>query len=118
MSREEVRGRVAAPAPTPAPAPAPVAPAPAPPPPVAPAPAPPPVAPAPAPAPSPAPPPAIVERPAPPRAPAHEDDLTTELAASPKLPDWVSVEDEEDLLRTTVQMSVFEEELDLRDDGR
>ncbi len=99
MSREEVRGRVAAPAPTPAPAPAPVAPAPAP-------------------APSPAPPPAIVERPAPPRAPAHEDDLTTELAASPKLPDWVSVEDEEDLLRTTVQMSVFEEELDLRDDGR
>jgi len=122
MSRDEVQGRVdaAAPAPTPAAAPAPprapapVAPAPTPfsaPPPVP----PPPPAPASAPAP---PPPAIVERPAPPRAPASEDDLTTELAASPKLPDWVSVEDEEDLLRTTVQMSVFEEELDLRDDGR
>jgi hypothetical protein len=108
MSREEVQDRVAAQAPAPAPAPV-LAPAP-----TAPAPAP---APAAAPAPAPAP-PAIVERPLPPRAPANEDDLTTELAASPKLPDWVSVEDEEDLLRTTVQMSVFEEELDLRDDGR
>jgi len=106
MSREEVQNRVAAPAPVPAPAPEPI-------------PVPAPIAPAPAAAPPPAPaPPAIVERPLPPRAPANEDDLTTELAASPKLPDWVSVEDEEDLLRTTVQMSVFEEELDLRDDGR
>ena len=102
MSREEVQGRVAAPAPAPVP-PAPV-----------PAAAPPPVASTPPPAPA----PAIVERPAPPRAPADHDDLTTELAASPKLPDWVSVEDEEDLLRTTVQMSAFEDELDLRDDGR
>ncbi len=105
MSREEVAGQVAAPPPAPAPAPAPAPP---------PAPAPAPMA-APPPAPEPV---AIVERPAPPRAPASEDDLTTELAASPTLPDWVSLEDEEDLLRTTVQMSAFEDELDLRDDGR
>ena len=32
------------------------------------------------------------------------------------LPEWASQEDEEDLLRTTVQLSAFEDELDLRDD--
>jgi hypothetical protein len=140
MSREEVNDRAAAPAPAPAPAPpapiapsaqaaapgpapfaAPVASAPVPPPTPASAPspervAPEPVVPVPS-APTAPPAPAVVERPAPPRAAVDEDDLTTELAASPKLPDWVSAEDEEDLLRTTVQMSVFEVELDLRDDG-
>jgi hypothetical protein len=106
MSRAEAQGRVAATPPAPAPAPpAPPAPAPLPVAPIPPAAAVPPAA-------------AIVERPAPPRTAATGDDLTTELAASPKLPDWVSAEDEEDLLRTTVQMSVFEVELDLRDDGR
>jgi hypothetical protein len=115
MSQAEVRDHVAAsgraavvttdelPAPPPAPAPAPPVPAPAPPP--------------PAPRPAPAPAPAVVERPVPPRAPV-DDELTTELAASTGMPSWASLEDEDDLLRTTVQMSAFEDELDLRDDGR
>ncbi len=46
-----------------------------------------------------------------------EDERTTELRVDTgPLPDWASVEDEEDLLRTTVQMSVFSEELELRDE--
>jgi|GEM_PF-5357299 len=110
LDEAEVR-RLAGPAPAPTPAP-PVAPPPA-----APA-APPPVDPdeepttelpradtpapttPPAPAPAPAPPPAPA--PAPPR--------------EARLPDWAAADEEEDLLRTTVQLSVFEEELDLRDD--
>jgi hypothetical protein len=32
------------------------------------------------------------------------------------MPAWASAEDEEDLLRTTVQLSAFHEELDFRDD--
>jgi hypothetical protein len=60
----------------------------------------------PAPEPAPTPPPAA-PAPAPrPAAPARE-------AA---VPAWASEDDEEDLLRTTVQLSAFEEELDLRDD--
>ena len=116
MDEAEVRGLVG-----PAPAPPPAAPAPPP-------------APAPAPAPPPAPEPAPVavdpddepttelprpepNRPAPPApaadAPAHPTPAPPREAA---VPDWASVEDEEDLLRTTVQLSAFEEELDLRDD--
>jgi hypothetical protein len=66
-----------------------------------------PVAPASTPAPAPAPAPA----------PVADDDRTTELKAdSGSLPAWASAVDEEDLLRTTVQMSAFGEELDLRDE--
>ncbi len=89
-------------------------------------------APAPVAAPAPAPAPVAVE---------PDDDVTSELprpsvpspsAPAPSLapapppapappreaavPSWASVEDEEDLLRTTVQLSAFEDELDLRDD--
>ena len=47
-----------------------------------------------------------------------DDERTTELSVDTgRLPDWASVDEEEDLLRTTVQMSAFSEELDLRDDG-
>ena len=76
-------------------------------------------APTPTPVPIPAPmsAPAVVYRPVPPRA-ATDDELTTELAASTGMPSWASPDDEDDLLRTTVQMSAFEDELDLRDDGR
>lgn len=46
-----------------------------------------------------------------------DEDLTTELAVDTgPLPSWASAADEEDLLRTTVQMSVFNDELDLRDE--
>jgi len=65
----------------------------------------PPVA-APAPAPTPAPRPAV-----------SDPDLTTELSTPPpSMPSWASEEEEEDLLRTTVQMSVFNDELELRDE--
>lgn len=88
-------------------------------------------APAPPPSPAPTPPPervsppapalalssAVVERPVPPRVPV-DSELTTELAASTGMPSWASLGEEDDLLRTTVQMSAFEDELDLRDDGR
>jgi hypothetical protein len=48
---------------------------------------------------------------------AADDELTAELAAATaRLPDWADVAEEEDLLRTTVQLSVFADELDLRDD--
>lgn len=51
-----------------------------------------------------------------PAAPVVEE-LTTELKVDTgSLPPWASPADEEDLLRTTVQMSVFNEELDLRDE--
>jgi hypothetical protein len=51
-------------------------------------------------------------------APASNDaERTTELdVTTAALPPWASPTDEEDLLRTTVQMSVFSEELDLRDE--
>ena len=85
-----------------------------------------PPAPDPAPAPEraqvPVPTPAPVPAPAPasPRVPVvadTDDERTTELSVDTgQLPDWASVEEEEDLLRTTVQMSVFNEELDLRDE--
>lgn len=46
-----------------------------------------------------------------------DPELTTELSrATGPLPSWASEEDEEDLLRTTVQMSAFGDELDLRDE--
>lgn len=46
-----------------------------------------------------------------------DPELTTELSRSTgPLPSWASAEDEEDLLRTTVQMSAFSDELDLRDE--
>ena len=46
-----------------------------------------------------------------------DDELTTELGVDDgPLPSWASQEDEEDLLRTTVQMTVFSEELELRDE--
>lgn len=46
-----------------------------------------------------------------------DEDLTTELSSEPRaMPAWASEEDEEDLLRTTVQLSVFHEELDFRDE--
>jgi hypothetical protein len=72
-------------------------------------------APAPAPAPEPAP---AAPAPAPvPHAAAPDEDLTTELSTPrPPIPSWASEDDEEDLLRTTVQMSVFNDELDLRDE--
>ena len=79
--------------------------------------------PEPQPAPEPAPEPAQAAAPAPepapepPPAPAGHDDRTTELTVDPgPTPAWASVEDEEDLLRTTVQMSAFSEELELRDE--
>jgi hypothetical protein len=70
------------------------------------------------PAPTPAPAPAASPTPAPAPAPAPGDeDLTTELKRdSAPLPSWASAVEEEDLLRTTVQMSAFSEELDLRDE--
>jgi len=50
--------------------------------------------------------------------PAAPEELTTELSReSGPLPTWASVEDEEDLLRTTVQLSAFTDELGLRDDA-
>jgi hypothetical protein len=78
----------------------------------------------PAPAPVAAPPaaPPAAPRVAPPVVPpvvagAH-DDLTTELSSTAAaIPTWASEEDEEDLLRTTVQLSVLHEELDFRDDS-
>ena len=82
----------------------------------APAPAPPP---APVPAPAPAPAPVAEPEPVPPPAPAAaiDEDLTTELSTEQRhIPSWASPEDEEDLLRTTVQMSAFHEELELRDE--
>jgi hypothetical protein len=46
-----------------------------------------------------------------------DPEQTTELSRSTgPLPSWASAEDEEDLLRTTVQMSAFGDELDLRDE--
>jgi hypothetical protein len=70
-----------------------------------------------------APPTATVAPPAPePMAPEPprrvvDPELTTELSRSTgPLPSWASEEDEEDLLRTTVQMSAFSDELDLRDE--
>lgn len=85
--------------------------------------------------------PAPVPAPAPAPAPAADDEPTTEIprpgqvpgptsrplpptaqvpvatpAREASLPDWASADDEEDLLRTTVQMSAFEDELELRDD--
>jgi len=45
--------------------------------------------------------------------------VTPPAPAAPReasVPDWASAEDEEDLLRTTVQLSAFEDELELRDD--
>ena len=78
------------------------------------------LSPSPAPAPesepaaAPAPEPAAV-----PASPAHaaDDERTTELGVhTGPLPSWASQEDEEDLLRTTVQMTAFNEELELRDD--
>jgi hypothetical protein len=75
-------------------------------------------APAPVPAPAPAPTPAPAPAPAPvPREAASDEDLTTELSTPrPPMPSWASEEEEEDLLRTTVQMSVFNDELELRDE--
>ncbi len=92
MSRDEVQHRVTAPEPSPVPAPVP--------------------APEPEPEPVPAP------EPAPAPAPAGDDDQrTTELSVDTgPLPSWASPDAEEDLLRTTVQMSAFNEELDLRDE--
>jgi hypothetical protein len=78
------------------------------------------LSPSPAPAPesepvaAPAPEPAAV-----PASPAHaaDEERTTELGVhTGPLPSWASQEDEEDLLRTTVQMTAFNEELELRDD--
>jgi len=75
------------------------------------------------PAPAPTPPAPIVDTPFSPRphsldpAAVVDPELTTEISVETgPLPGWASVEDEEDLLRTTVQMSVFGEELDLRDE--
>lgn len=74
-------------------------------------------APAPEPAPPVAPAPEPPAAPEPPLAPSGGDDRTTELAVDPgPTPAWASTEDEEDLLRTTVQMSAFSEELELRDE--
>jgi hypothetical protein len=73
-------------------------------------------APAPAPAPAPEPEPPSPPTPPAPSAPA-DDQRTTELAVDTgRLPDWASMDEEEDLLRTTVQMSAFNEELELRDE--
>jgi len=76
-----------------------------------------PVARAPAPTPAPAPVPAPAPTPAP-AAPARHpgpEERTTELTVDTgRLPEWASSVDEEDLLRTTVQMSVFSDELDHR----
>jgi hypothetical protein len=74
--------------------------------------------PSPAPVPMPAP---SVPTPAPatsvPPAASNDEELTTQLSVDTgSLPSWASAADEEDLLRTTVQMSVFNEELDLRDE--
>ena len=114
MDREEVRAATAPVVTAPVPA-EPVAPAPAP---VLP-PAPTPIE-SPIPAPTPVPPPApSVPPPAPsvPPAASNGEDLTTELKVDTgSLPSWASAADEEDLLRTTVQMSAFNEELDLRDE--
>ena len=82
------------------------------------------VAPAPTPAPAPAPTSEPERESAPEPMPAPEpvrhsadDERTTELGVDTgPLPSWASPEDEEDLLRTTVQMTVFSEELELRDD--
>ncbi len=113
MDRAEVRAATApvvaapvpvesvAPAPAPTPVPVPVLP------------------PAPTSIKSPIPAPAPVSPPAPPVAPAasNGEELTTELKVDTgPLPSWASAADEEDLLRTTVQMSAFNEELDLRDE--
>ena len=107
MDREEVRAATAPVVTAPVPA-EPVAPAPAP---VLP-PAPTPIE-SPIPAPTPVPPPA----PSVPPAASNGEDLTTELKVDTgSLPSWASAADEEDLLRTTVQMSAFNEELDLRDE--
>ena len=76
----------------------------------------------PSPSPSPAPEPVAAPAPEPaavPASPAHaaDDERTTELGVhTGPLPSWASQEDEEDLLRTTVQMTAFNEELELRDD--
>ena len=107
MDREEVRA--ATPPVVAAPVPAePVAPAPAPVPPAAPTPI---ESPIPAPAPVPTPVPSV------PPAASNGEELTTELKVDTgSLPSWASAADEEDLLRTTVQMSAFNEELDLRDE--
>ena len=101
MDREEVRAATSTVVPPPAPVtPEPVATASEP---AAPA----PVAPAPVATPTPS---------ATPSAP-NDEELTTELSVDTgPLPSWASASDEEDLLRTTVQMSVFNEELDLRDE--
>ncbi len=112
MDRTEVAASMRAPAPAPVAAPAP-APTPAPEPTSPPVPTPPP---APTPAPAPAPPPAPAPGPVP-REAASGEDLTTELSTPrPPRPSWASEEEEEDLLRTTVQMSVFNDELELRDE--
>jgi hypothetical protein len=70
----------------------------------------------PAPEPEPEPEPPSPPTPPAPSAPA-DDQRTTELAVDTgRLPDWASMDEEEDLLRTTVQMSAFNEELELRDE--
>ncbi len=107
MDREEVRAATAPVVTAPVPA-EPVAPAPAPVPPAAPTPI---ESPIPAPAPVPTPVPSV------PPAASNGEELTTELKVDTgSLPSWASAADEEDLLRTTVQMSAFNEELDLRDE--
>ena len=107
MDREEVRAATAPVVAAPVPA-EPVAPAPAPVPPAAPTPI---ESPIPAPAPVPTPVPSV------PPAASNGEELTTELKVDTgSLPSWASAADEEDLLRTTVQMSAFNEELDLRDE--
>ncbi len=107
MDREEVRAATAPVVAAPVPA-EPVAPAPAPVPPAAPTPIESPI-PAPAPVPTPV--------PSGPPAASNGEELTTELEVDTgSLPSWASAADEEDLLRTTVQMSAFNEELDLRDE--
>ena len=64
-----------------------------------------------------APPPVPTPVPSVPPAAPNDEELTTQLNVDTgSLPSWASVADEEDLLRTTVQMSVFNEELDLRDE--
>ena len=82
--------------------------------------------PAPAPEPRPEPAPEPERDPAPEPAPeglpeplqhAAHADRTTELTVAPgPIPSWASQQDEEDLLRTTVQMTVFSEQLELRDE--
>ena len=70
-----------------------------------------------APAPVPPPPPVSTPVPSVPPAAPNDEELTTQLNVDTgSLPSWASAVDEEDLLRTTVQMSAFNEELDLRDE--